>query len=381
MPTLASHIPAVPASGIRRIFEVASRLDDVIGLHVGEPDLPVAPHIIEAARQAWAEDDTNYTANGGIAPLRRAIVRKLAERNGLHVDVEQVWVTVGAVQALHQALGLLVRAGDEVLVPDPGYTSFTMSTRLLDAVPVPYTLRPDREFLPSVEELEHLVTDRTRVLIVNSPSNPLGRVFPERTLRELLEFAREHDLWIISDEVYEHFTYAEPHVSIASLDEDDRVFTAFSFSKSYAMTGLRVGYLVTPHGLAETMRTVQETTISCVSVPDQRAAVAALEGEQEHVAAAKRHYLENLEAACAALDARGIRYLRPTGAFYLWVDVSHVSGGDVAQWCEGFVVEQRVALAPGSAFGRSGEGWVRVSLASRREHILEGLSRIPAPPA
>jgi aspartate aminotransferase len=378
MPMLAAHIPAVPASGIRRIFELASRLDDVIGLHIGEPDLPVAAHIIEAARQAWAEDDTNYSPNGGIAPLRQAIVQKLAERNDLHVDVEQVWVTVGGVQALHQALGLLVTAGDEVLVPDPGYTTFTMSTRLLEAVPVPYSLRPEREFLPSIDELERLVTDRTKVLIVNSPSNPLGRVFGEQTLRELLEFARRHDLWVLSDEVYEHFTYGEPHVSIGALDDDDRVFSVFSFSKSYAMTGLRVGYLVTPPGLAETMRTVQETTVSCVSVPDQRAAVAALVGDQGHVASAAGHYAENIEAACAALDARGIRYLKPTGAFYLWIDVSHVSGGDVAQWCEDFLLEQRVALAPGSAFGRGGEGWARASLASGRGDIIEGLSRIPA---
>jgi len=250
---------------------------------------------------------------------------------------------------------------------------------MLDAHPVPYSLTPERGFLPDIDELERLVTDRTRVLIVNSPSNPLGSIFPEAVLRELLDFARRHDLWIISDEVYEYFTYGEKHVSIASLDSDNRVFTAFSLSKTYAMTGIRVGYLVTPPGLAATMRSVQEATISCVNTPAQYAAVAAITGDHEHVAAAKAHYRATLEAATTLLDARGIRYLPPTGAFYLWIDVSHASAGDVAGWAEQFLLESRVAVAPGSAFGRSGEGWIRASLATSEENVVEGLGRIPVP--
>ena len=379
MPSLAQHIATVPGSGIRRIYEIATQLDDIISLGVGEPDVPVAAHIAAAAKRAWDDDETNYTANGGIAPLRAAIVAKLARENNLQVDVERVWVTVGATQGLHQAMALTLAAGDEVLIPDPGYTTFTMSARMLDAVPVPYSLHPEREFMPSVAELERLVTDRTRVLIVNSPSNPLGVIFPERVLRELLDFAQRHDLWVISDEVYETFSYGERHVSMASLDEDDRVFTAFSLSKTYAMTGIRVGYLVTPPGLAATMRTVQEASISCVNTPGQYAAIAAITGDQQHVADAREHYRQNLVAATGLLDERGIRYLMPTGAFYLWVDVSHASGGDVAAWAEGFLLHQRVAIAPGSAFGRSGEGWIRVCLAAQQADLLEGLRRLPAP--
>jgi len=379
MPHLAPHIDSVPGSGIRHIFELSSRLDDVISLVIGEPDVAVAPHIAEAAKHAWDADATDYAPNGGIAPLRTAIVEKLARENDLHVDVERVWVTVGATQALYQAMTLTLAAGDEALIPDPGYTTFTMGVRMLDARPIPYSLTPERGFLPDIDELERLVTDRTRVLIVNSPSNPLGAVFPERVLRELLDFAKRHDLWIISDEVYEYFTFGEKHVSIASLDSDHRVFTAFSLSKTYAMTGIRVGYLVTPPGLASTMRSVQEATISCVSTPGQYAAVAAITGDHTHVAAAKAHYRANLEAATALLDARGIRYLPPTGAFYLWIDVSHASEGDVAGWTERFLLESRVAVAPGSAFGRSGEGWIRASLATSEENVVEGLGRIPVP--
>ncbi|ARC57114.1 Putative N-acetyl-LL-diaminopimelate aminotransferase [Frondihabitans sp. 762G35] len=370
---------SVPASGIRRVFEMAMRLDDVTFLCVGEPDVPVARHIIDAARRAWADDRTGYTPNGGILPLREALVHKLARENDVHVDVEQVWVTVGATQALHQAMGLLLAAGDEILVPDPGYTTFTMNAHMMDARPVPYALSPSRGFQPDFDELENLVTDRTRALVVNSPSNPLGSVFSEEVLRDLLAFAKRHDLWVISDEVYEYFTYGAAHTSLASLDDDDRVFSVFSLSKTYAMTGVRVGYLVVPRGLAETMRTVQEAQISCVAEPDQYAALAAVVGDHQPVADARAHYQENLEFAIALLDERGLSYLEPEGAFYLWIDVSHVSRGDVARWAEDFLVEKRVAVAPGSAFGRTGEGWIRVCLAATEESLRKGLTAIPAP--
>jgi aspartate aminotransferase len=379
MPFLAPHIPLVPASGIRRIFNLALQLDGITSLAVGEPDVPVAPHIAAAAKQAWDDDETNYTDNGGIPALRAAIVEKLARENSIRVDVEQVWVTVGASQGLHQAMHLLLAAGDEVLVPDPGYTTFTMTARMLNATPLPYSLRPENDFLPTIDELERLVTERTKVIIVNSPSNPLGTVIPKDTLQEILNFAQRHDLWVISDEVYEFFTWAEPHVSMASLDRDGRVFTAFSLSKTYAMTGIRVGYLVTPPGLAETMRTVQEASISCVDTPAQYAAIAAITGDHSHVVAAREHYRENITLATEILDRRGIRYLQPNGAFYLWIDVSHATGGDVATWAETFLVYNRVAVAPGSAFGRSGEGWIRVCLAASADDIVTGLGRLPAP--
>jgi aspartate aminotransferase len=378
MPHLAQHIRSVPPSGIRRIFLLASELDDVISLSVGEPDVSVAPHIAAAAKAAWDRDDTDYTANAGIPELRAAILEKLARDNRIEVDTEQVWVTIGATQALHQAMHLTLAAGDEILIPDPGYTVFTMVPRMLDATPVPYTLRPEHDFLPDLAELESLVSARTRVLVINSPSNPLGTVFSEPVLRELLDFARRHDLWVISDEVYEYFTWDQPHVSLAALDEDDRVFTAFSLSKTYAMTGIRIGYLVTPRGLAQTMRSVQEATVSCASTPGQYAAVAAITGSQQNVLEAREHYRSNIQAATRVLDAKGIEYVEPAGTFYLWVRVDHVSDGDVAEWAERFLLEQRVAIAPGSAFGRSGEGWIRVSLAADLDVLRQGLSRLPA---
>jgi len=377
MPSLAPHIETVPPSGIRRVYEIAGQLTDVNYLVVGEPDVAVAPHIAEAAKHAWDADQTNYTANAGIPELRAAIVDKLARENNLTVELEQVCVTVGATQGLHQAMSILLAAGDEVLVPDPGYTTFTMNARMIDAHPVPYSLRPESGFLPDLDELETIVTDRTRVLIVNSPSNPLGVVYGEETLRALVDFAKRHDLWIISDEVYEYFTWDEPHISIASLDDSNRVFSVFSLSKTYAMTGIRVGYLVTPVGFASVLRTVQEASVSCVNTPAQYAAVAAITGDHTHVADAKAHYRANLDAATALLDGMGIRYLPPRGTFYLWIDMSHATGGDVAAWAERFLIAERVAVAPGSAFGRAGEGWIRVCVAAAQQNILDGLAKLP----
>jgi aspartate aminotransferase len=380
MPRLASHTESVPPSGIRRIFEIAHSLDDVIYLVIGEPDVAVDPEILDAGAAAWQADDTDYTPNGGIQQLREAIVRTMAERNDIEVGIEQVWVTNGATQALFTAMSLVLDPGDEVLVPDPGYTTFTMNAHLVSAVPVPYPLHPGRDFAPDLGELARLVTAHTRAIIVNSPSNPLGAVFSREVMQQLLDFAVEHDLWLISDEVYERFTYGTPHTSMAGLGGEDRVLSAFSVSKTYALTGARVGWLVTPPGFAALMRSAQEAMVSCINSPAQRAALAALTGPQHHVEAAAAHYRANLDAATDLLTERGIRYLEPQGAFYLWVDLSHATGGDVAEWAERFLIEQRVAVAPGSAFGRMGEGWIRLCVAASQTDLLEGIRRLPAPP-
>lgn len=382
MPEIASHSHAVPASGIRRLFEIALELDDVTFLAVGEPGLPVAPHIAAAAKAAWDADDTNYTHNAGIPPLRRAFADRFAADHAVALDLDRLWVTVGGTQALHQALGLVLDPGDEVLVPDPGYTTFSMSPRMLSAVPVPYALREEAAFLPEVDRLHALVTDRTRAIIVNSPSNPLGTVLDEASARAMLAFAREHDLWVISDEVYGALTWHAPYVSLTALDAaegDGRVLGVFSLSKTYAMTGIRVGFLVAPPEWGPHLRSAQEAMISCVNAPAQRAAIAALTSDQRDLALAREHYRGNLAAATALLDERGIRYVEPAGAFYLWIDLRHVTGGDVAAWTETFLRAEHVAVAPGSAFGASGEGWVRVCAAASRTDLLHGLSRLPAP--
>ncbi|TIC86411.1 aminotransferase class I/II-fold pyridoxal phosphate-dependent enzyme [Nocardioides sp. GY 10127] len=379
MPHLSSTVASVPASGIRRIYDLAQGLDDVLDLTVGEPSMPVAPHILEAGAKAWLDDVTHYTPNSGIPALRAAIVDKLARFTGVEVDLSQVHVTAGGMQALQTAMAMALSPGDEILVPNPGYSNFPMTARLVGGVPVPYPLLPEHGFVPDPAAVEALVTPRTRALLVNSPSNPLGVTYDEDVLRALLDVARRHDLWVISDEVYEYLDWGGDFTSLTALDTDHRVLGVFSLSKTYALTGARVGYLVTPPGLDERFRASQEASVSCVNAPAQLAALAALTGPQDAIEQARERYRATLAAAREVLDGLGIRYLVPGGAFYLWIDVSHVSGGDVAAWCEELLLTRGVAVAPGSTFGSLGEGWVRACYAGDQDVVTAALARFPAP--
>jgi aspartate aminotransferase len=378
VPQIAAHARTVPASGIRRITELAWSLPGSVVLSVGEPDLPTAPHVLEAAREALARDDTRYTPNGGIPELRDALAAWLDPLHAPAVRRDNVWVTAGGAQALHLALSLTVGAGDGVLVPDPGYPPFTMAAHLLQAQAQPYVLRAEDGFLPDPATVEAAITDRTRVLLLNSPSNPLGTCLPEALLADLLDVARRHDLWVLSDECYAAFTDDAPHVPAAALDTDGRVMTLHTFSKTYAMTGMRVGALVVPDVLAPLIPRVQESIVSCVNTPAQHAALAAITGPQDVVDDARRTYREHRAIAQEVLDAKGIGWLPAAGGIYLWADVAHLTGGDVAAWAEDLARTRGVAVAPGSAFGPAGEGWVRISLTATADDLRTGLGRLPA---
>jgi aspartate aminotransferase len=379
MPALADHARQMPRSGIREVMDLAWSMEDpVIGLHVGEPSFATPEHVLDGARRALDRGDTRYVANAGIPALREAIAGKVAVRNGLDAGPAQVVVAAGGMQALYAALSATVGAGDEVLVPDPGWPNFAMAVQLLQARPVGYPLHPDDAFLPDPAELGRRVTDRTRALVVNFPSNPLGSVLPTDLAQRLCRFADEYDLWLISDECYDAITFEAEHVSPARYDEQDRVLSCFSFSKTYAMTGMRVGYLIAPETVAETAAKMQETLIACVNAPAQHAALAALEGPQDFVEVMRRAYHERRNAAAAQLDAAGVEYLLPHGAFYMWVDVRDRCGDDVKAWALDLLRERHVAVAPGTTFGAEGEGWVRISLATDTDDLLEGLDRLAA---
>jgi aspartate aminotransferase len=348
----------------------------VIGLHVGEPSFATPQHVRDAAAAALARGETRYAPNAGLPAQRAAIADKVGARNGLRAAPEQVVVSAGGMEALYVAFAAAVEAGDEVLVPDPGWPNFAMAAQLVQARPVPYPLLPADGFLPDVGRLDALVGERTKAIVVNSPSNPLGSVLDEALAAALCRFADRHDLWLISDECYDAITFERPHVSPGAWDEQDRVLSCFSFSKTYAMTGLRVGYLVAPLPVAATAAKLQEPLIACVNVPAQYAALAALEGPQDVVEEMRRTYMERRDAATALLDARGVGYLLPQGAFYLWIDVRERSGGDVNAWALDLLRRRGVAVAPGTTFGATGEGWVRASLATATDDLLEGLGRL-----
>lgn len=377
MPALSAHALRLPRSGIREVMDLAWAIEGpVIGLHVGEPSFATPEHVLDGARRALAEGATRYVSNAGIPPLRAALAEKLARVNGLPARPEQVIVTNGGMEALFVSLAAVTSQGDEVLLPDPGWPGFDNAVQLLQARAVRYALEPGRGFLPDVAELERLVTPRTRALLVNFPSNPLGAMLPADLAEALVRFADAHDLWLISDECYDQLTFGAEHVSPARFDEQGRVLSCFSFSKTYAMTGFRVGYVLAPEGAARTVATMQEPLIACVNAPAQHAALAALAGPQDIVGAMRDAYRERRDRAAARLDEAGLAYLLPQGAFYLWLDVSPLSGGDVRAWSLELLREQRVAVAPGTAFGPRGEGWIRVSLATETGDLLEGIDRI-----
>lgn len=383
MPELAAHARDVPVNQIREITEAAWRSPGAIVLSIGEPGFALPRHVLEAGMACLDRDETNYTPNAGIPALREAFAARFSDGAGIShgIGAERVYVVDGAQQGLHLAMSLLLSPGDEILIPNPGYPTFAMTSRLLSAVPVGYPLYPEEDFQPRIQDIEALITDRTRVLMLNSPSNPLGAVLGEDLTRQLVELARRHDLWIISDECYEAFTYDVPHVSPARFDSEvpgeARVFTSLTLSKTYGLTGLRIGALVCPPGLEQKMNNVMEAIVSCVASPSQYAALAALTGPQDYVRHAHAHYRANRDAASAILDAKGIPYLSAQGAFYLWADVSHVSEGNVRGWVRHFLANSGVALAPGTAFGSIGEGWVRIALCGGLDELVEGVGRLP----
>lgn len=366
----------MPVSRIREIMERAWKDPETIHLEVGEPDFPTPEHVVEAAYEAARAGRTRYAPNAGLPELREALADKVIRRNGYGVRPDQVVVTQGGVQALYLVLLALLEPGDEVLLPDPAWPDFRMIAHLLGARVLPYPLVAEGNFLPRLEDLERLVTPRTRAILVNSPSNPLGAVVPRDLVETLLTFARQRGLWFISDEVYDEVVFDDAFVSAGAVaDPSDRLVSVYSFSKVYAMTGWRVGYLVAPTDMAKLLTGMQEPIISCVNTPAQVAALAAVSGPQEVVRQMRDAYQTRRDELLATLDREGLPSSRPSGAFYVWTDVSEANVPSM-ELARSLIEHEHVAVAPGSAFGHLGEGYVRLSLASSREDLLDGASRL-----
>jgi aspartate aminotransferase len=373
---LPATTSGMPRSGIRTFMDLAWAAGDVIHLEVGEPNFPTPPHIVEAANQAARAGQTKYVPNAGIRELREAIATKLKMRNGWAVASDDVVVTAGGIQALYLTLLALLEPGDGVLIPDPGWPNFRMIVTTLSGAVQPYQLRASEHYQPGIADLEAAVTDRTKAMILNSPSNPLGSVASAGRIQDVLAWAAERGIWVISDECYDEIVFDDSFVSPGALNPAEHLVSCYSFSKTYAMTGWRVGYAVTANeklraGLAK----LQEAVVSCVNAPAQAAATAALQGPQQAVAQMRAAYQARRDAAVAALRAGGVTVNVPAGAFYLWLDISPWAASD---WDFSVSLLERagVAVAPGSAFGEHGSGSVRISLATDMPVLLEGISRI-----
>ncbi len=374
MRPIATAVGDLRRSGIREMMDSAAALDGVLHLEIGEPDFPTPPHVAEAAARAVASGHVKYTLSRGTPQLRELLAAKLRERNGLDASPERIVVTAGGTPAVYGALAALVDPGDGVLLPDPGWPSAEMAATLLRARPLHYRLLPEQGYEPDLEQLEALAP-QARLLFVNSPSNPTGAVFGRELLEQLLDLARRHDLAVLSDEVYEEIVFDAEHVGMGALGDPERVVSVFSFSKSYAMTGWRVGYVVAPAAVAEAIVKVQEAIVACPSWPGQKAAEAALTGPQDAVAAMRAAYRARRDVAVAALEREGLLLAVPQGAFYAMADVSALSA-DTYAVARSLLQDQRVAVAPGESFGPNGAGAVRLSLASSEEVVAEAIERI-----
>ncbi|MEV4342042.1 pyridoxal phosphate-dependent aminotransferase [Streptomyces sp. NPDC049590] len=384
-PRVAQRFSHIERSATFSLRETVQRLRAdgvrVVDLGGGEPDFDTPPHISAAAARALSEGRTHYTPSQGLPELLRAVAAKLARDNGVTVDpAEGVVVTPSAKHALFVALTTVLDPGDEVIVPTPAWVSYPAMASLAGARAVPAALRGEDGFRLTRDLLESCVSARTRAVLVNTPGNPTGRVLTRQEAEDVRAFAEHHDLVVISDEIYEKITFdGRAPVSVAALPgAAGRTLTVNGFSKGYAMTGWRLGYLAGPAPLISQALKVQEHTVSCASSFAQYGALAALTGPQDAVRAMTGEYQRRRDAVVAGLNALpGVRCPRPEGAFYAFADIREtgLSSAGFSRW---LLTEAGVALAPGTAFGAAGEGHVRLSFAAPAALLEEAVERMAA---
>ena len=367
-------IRSMKRSGIREINDLASQYSDVIHLEIGQPNFATPEHICRAAGEAALDGFTYYTPNAGIPRLRREVARKVNRVNGLDAGPENIIMTTGGNGAIYTSLLTLCDPGDAILLSDPTWPNYAMMAALQGLEVRYYTLRAEDGWLPNPDEIEKQITPNCRVLLLVSPSNPTSTVIGEELMLPLLEVARRHNLWVISDEVYDAITFGKPAYSAFQADPQ-RVISVFSFSKTYAMTGWRVGYTVSRPDIARQISKSQEPITSCVNSLSQIGALTALRGPQDEVGRMRDAYRDRRDRVMERLVAADIPFARPEGAFYMWVDISQSRLPDT-EFARRMVTDYRVAVVPGTVFGPNGNTHVRISLATDTDLLLEGVSRL-----
>ncbi len=373
----ASRVDRMPESATMRVADVAAKLrregKDIISFSLGEPDFETPENIKTAAKSALDRGETHYTQGSGILELREAIAAKLRQDNGLDVHASDVLVTTGAKQAIFEAICSLIERGDEVLLFDPAWVSYEAMILFSGGVPIRIPVFERDDFVPS--DFQEYITPKTKVLILNSPCNPTGAVYPKGVIERIAQVAEDHELIVLSDEVYEKIIYGATHYSIGSLIPEQTI-TINGFSKAYAMTGWRLGYAVAPPSILHNMLKVQQHSVSNATSFVQYAGVEALRGDQHTVNAMIDEFKNRRDLLIKGLAEIGITCPCPQGAFYAFPDISQFGTSvEVTEW---LLESAQVAVTPGSAFGPNGDGFVRISYATGRENIAEGLRRIGA---
>ena len=382
MPSLRPQLADVQPNVIFRVGAAVHGRTDIIHLEYGEPFFPVAEHIVAAAQKSLRDERQGYCPGEGMLFLREAIAARMGRVSHIACEPDQVIATAGGTGALMTTLLTLCSAGDDVLIPDPAWPCYDGMLLANGARMVRYPLVAKDGWQPDFAALESLITPSAKVLLLNSPANPCGSVFSRATIERLVEIAEAHDLWIVSDECYDEFSYVGEHVSPAHVASKDRVIVVGTCSKSYAMTGWRAGWLIAPRRLVRALALAATAQINNLPLFVQRAATAALTGPQDGVATARTFYMRHGELATQMCEQAGMPVPQPAGAFYLLLPLerfyAETSGRtfDSVEFTDALIAERQVAVAPGAAFGSTASGYVRISLASSESDLRQGIAAI-----
>lgn len=374
---LSDTVRVIPPSGIRRFFDLASEMEGVISLGVGEPDFVTPWHIREAGIQAIEDGKTAYTANQGLLSLRKEIAAYHQRRFNVTYDPKsQIIVTVGGSEAIDIAMRAIINEGDEVIMMSPGYVAYAPSIALAKGKPVLIELKRENEFKLMPQDLEAAITDKTKAILINFPSNPTGGVMTYEDYEKIVPIIKKHQLLVISDEIYAELSYDKPFASLANFPEiKDQCIIINGFSKAFAMTGWRLGYVLAHPVLIEQMKKIHQYIIMSAPTISQYAAVEALRYGEKDVEVMRDSYLARRNYIVNGFNELGLDTFTPQGAFYVFPCIKS-TGLSSDEFCERLLESQKVACVPGNAFGEAGEGFVRVSYAYSIEHIKEALSRI-----
>ncbi len=375
MKPVSRSVASLQRSGVRAVMDIAFRTPDVLRLEVGDPDFPTPSHIVEAAAAATRNGFTHYTPSQGLVEVREAMAVKLTSFNGLEVGADDVVVAAGGGHALFSVFRALTDPGDVVLAPDPGWPNYGTIAALCGADTIGYRLLADEGYKPDLEYLNGILVanPKVKLIVVNSPSNPTGAVWSQDTLGQIVDLCSVHDVYLVSDECYEAITFEDRHVSPATLDDSGRTISVFSVSKTYAMTGWRVGYVTGPREVVGMVGRVVENSVSCAAAVSQKAAEAAIAGDQAPVEQMVGEYRKRRDMAMMRLEEAGLGASKPSGAFYVMVEVPT---DDTVAFAMRLLEAEKLAVAPGEAFGPGGAEMVRLSLASHPTTIEEGIRRL-----
>lgn len=374
---LAQRIHDVPPSGIRRFFDIAAQMHDVVSLGIGEPDFVTPDHIRQAAIDSITAGKTAYTSNSGLIELRRAVADHLQAKYGVRYDPEEeILITVGVSEALQQAMLSLINPGDEVIVPEPCFVAYTACVVFAGGVPVTVPTHAEDEFMVDPKAIEAAITPRTKAILIGYPNNPTGAVIDQARMQAIVDIARAHELVLLSDEIYDRLVYGVDHVCAAACEgARDLTVLMGGFSKAYAMTGWRLGWLAAPADICGAVRKVHQYGIMSAPTAAQYAGLAALLHGEADVQHMVNEYDQRRQVLVAGLRRIGLPTFEPRGAFYVFPDIRG-TGLSSADFCERLLTEEHVAVIPGDVFGPSGAGFVRLCYASSMHNIETALERI-----